>query len=133
MDIFIRLVVAAGIMGVLDAVWLGVIAQKLYRTELGRLLLDKPNMVPALAFYVIYTIGVVLFVINPALEKGSWLHALGYGAFFGFVAYATYDLTNLATLKDFSSKIVVIDLLWGAIITAIVSVGTYVIITNFFS
>ena len=133
MEIIIRLLIAGGIMGVLDFVWLGIVAKKLYYDEMGKLLLDKPNMVPALIFYVIYVIGVVVFVINPALEKGSWLHALGFGALFGLVAYATYDLTNLSTMKDFSSKIVLIDLMWGTAFTAVVAVGTYFIVTNLFS
>lgn len=116
---------AGGIMGVLDFLWLTVVAKKLYAQELGSLLLAKPNMGAALAFYAIYLIGVVAFVIVPALDKGSWLHALGFGALFGLVAYATYDLTNLATLKGFSSKIVAIDLLWGALLTAAVCAGAY--------
>ena len=70
----------------------------------------------------------VVFVITPALEKQSLGHALGYGALFGFVAYATYDLTNLATLKDFSTKVVVVDLLWGAFLTAVVASVTYLVL-----
>jgi uncharacterized membrane protein len=128
MELLIKLLAAGAIMGVLDFVWLGFVAKKLYYGEMGKILLEKPNMVPALLFYVIYVVGVVVFVITPALEKGSWLHALVYGALFGFVAYATYDLTNLATLKGFSQKIVVIDLVWGAAITAVVAVGTYAVV-----
>lgn len=128
MDIVLRLLVAGGVMGVLDFVWLGVVAKKLYYGEMGRILLEKPNMIPAILFYCIYVIGVVVFVISPALEKQSLIHAVGYGALFGFVAYATYDLTNLATLKDFSAKIVVIDLLWGAFLTAVVAGVTYVVL-----
>jgi uncharacterized membrane protein len=87
--------------------------------------LDKPQVLPAALFYLIYIVGVVLLVVNPALEKESWLHALGYGALLGLVAYATYDLTNLATVNGFSAKVVVIDLLWGMFITATVSLLTY--------
>jgi uncharacterized membrane protein len=115
-------------MGLLDYIWLGFIAKKIYYGEMGRILLEKPNMIPALLFYGIYVVGVVAFVIMPAIEKQSWLYALGYGALFGFVAYATYDLTNLATLKGFSSKVVVVDLLWGAGLTAVVSLGSYGIV-----
>lgn len=131
MELLIKLLAAGGIMGVLDFIWLGFVAKKLYYSEMGNILLDKPNMVPALLFYVIYVVGVVVFVINPALEKDSWLHALGYGAAFGFVAYATYDLTNLATMKGFSPKIVAIDLLWGAFITAVMAVGAYWAVKTF--
>lgn len=128
MDIFLRLLVAGGVMGLLDFVWLGFIAKKLYYGEMGKILLEKPNMIPAMLFYIVYVVGVVVFVITPALEKQSLGHALGYGALFGFVAYATYDLTNLATLKDFSTKVVVIDLLWGAFLTAVVASVTYLVL-----
>ena len=128
MEILIKLLAAGAIMGVLDFVWLGFVAKKLYYGEMGKILLEKPNMPPALLFYAIYVIGVVVFVVSPALEKGSLLHALGFGALFGLVAYATYDLTNLATLKGFSPKIVVIDLLWGMALTAAVAGGTYAIV-----
>ncbi len=132
MELLVKLLAAGAVMGVLDFIWLGFVAKKLYYGEMGKILLEKPNMPPALLFYVIYVIGVVVFVITPALEKGSWLHALGYGALFGLVAYATYDLTNLATLKGFSQKIVVIDLLWGAALTAVVAVATYAIVKALF-
>ena len=125
MELLIKLIAAGGIMGILDFIWLGFIAKKLYYDEMGSILLEKPNMLAALLFYVIYVVGVVVFVISPALEKGSWQHALGYGALFGLVAYATYDLTNLATLKGFSPKIVVIDMVWGMALTAVVAVGAY--------
>ena len=131
MELLIKILAAGGIMGILDFVWLGFVAKKLYYSEMGNILLKDFNMVPALMFYVIYVVGVLVFVINPAIEKGSWTYALGYGALFGFVAYATYDLTNLATLKGFSPKIVVIDLAWGAFITATVAVGTYFAVKAF--
>lgn len=128
MDIVLSVVAAGVIMGALDFIWLGFIAKKLYYGEMGKLLLEKPNMAPALLFYAIYVLGVVVFVISPALEKNSWEYALGMGALFGLVAYATYDLTNLATLKGFSKKVVVIDLAWGMFITAVVAVGSYFIV-----
>lgn len=120
-DFIIRVLVAGGIMGVFDAVWLSIVANKFYKSQIGKLLLEKPDMTAAVIFYIIYVIGIVAFVINPALEKGSWQHAVGYGALFGFVAYATYDLTNLATLKGWTTKLVIVDLLWGAVLTAAVA------------
>lgn len=120
-DFIIRLLVAGGVMGVLDALWLSVVANKFYKSQIGPLLLDKPNMAAAVIFYVIYVVGIVAFVLGPALEKGSWQYAVGYGALFGFVAYATYDLTNLATLKGWTTKLVIVDLLWGAVLTAVVA------------
>lgn len=128
MELLIKLIAAGGIMGILDFIWLGFVAKKLYYGEMGKILLEKPNMLPALLFYAIYVVGVVVFVITPAVEKGSWVHALTYGALFGFVAYATYDLTNLATMKGFSTKIVIIDLIWGAALTAVVSLGAYAVV-----
>ncbi len=132
-DFIVRLLVAGGVMGVFDALWLSIVANKFYKSQIGSLLLEKPNMVAAVLFYVIYVVGVVAFVITPALEKGSWQYALGYGALFGLVAYATYDLTNLSTIKGFTVKLVVVDMLWGAFLTAAVSIITYGIIKQFFS
>jgi uncharacterized membrane protein len=126
MELLIAILAAGIIMGVLDFIWLGFIAKKLYYNEMGDILLTKPNMIPALLFYVIYVVGSVLLVVEPALSKESWQHAIGIGALFGFVAYATYDLTNLATMKSFSKKIVVIDLIWGTFITTVVAGGAYV-------
>ena len=125
MELIISFIVAAVVMGVLDYVWLGYVGKKLYYREMGNLLLKKPNMLTALLFYVIYVVGTVVFVVVPALEKESLLYATGMGALFGLVAYATYDLTNLATMKGFSRKIVIIDLLWGALITMLTATGAY--------
>lgn len=121
-------VVAGLVMGTIDAIWLSVVANKFYKSQIGPLLLDKPNMLAAVAFYVIYVVGIVAFAVLPALDRGAWQYALGYGALLGFVAYATYDLTNLATLKGFTSKLVAVDLLWGTVLTATVSVVTYFIV-----
>lgn len=125
--------VAGGVMAVFDAFWLTVVASKFYKSQIGGLLLEKPNMTAAVIFYVIYVIGIVAFVLSPALEKGSWLYALGYGALFGFVAYATYDLTNLSTLKGFTTKVVIVDMIWGVCLTAAVSVISYGIIKQWIS
>ncbi len=94
-------------MAVIDAVWLTVVANKFYKSQIGSLLLDKPNFAAAILFYLIYVVGIVVFALSPALEDNSWKMALGLGALFGFVAYATYDLTNLSTLKGFPVKVVV--------------------------
>ena len=127
-SIWMRLLVAGGVMGVLDWIWLGTVAKTFYRSQIGKLLLEKPNMTAAVLFYLIYVVGVVVFVISPALEKGSLSYALTRGALFGFVAYATYDLTNLATMKGFTTKVVVVDLAWGALLTATVAGVTFAIL-----
>ena len=112
----------------IDLVWLGVIAQKLYTQHLGYIMKDKPDWIAAILFYLLYIIGLVFFVIQPALDKSSWQYALFAGLFFGFITYATYDLTNLATLKDWPLKITIIDLIWGSVLGASVSVISYSII-----
>ncbi|QQS18638.1 DUF2177 family protein [Candidatus Saccharibacteria bacterium] len=127
-SIWAQLIVASGVMGVLDFIWLGTVAKTFYRSQIGKLLLDKPNMTAAVLFYAIYVVGVVTFVISPALEKGSLAYALGRGALFGFVAYATYDLTNLATIKGFTTKVVIVDLVWGALLTATVAGVSYLLL-----
>jgi uncharacterized membrane protein len=112
----------------IDAVWLGFAGRQFYVSEIGGLLKDKPDFVAALIFYAIYAAGLLAFVVNPALATPGLGKALLMGAGFGFVAYATYDLTNLATLKGFSLKIAVIDLMWGTVLSASVSgVSVYVI------
>lgn len=124
-DFIIMMVVAGVVMAAIDAVWLRVVANSFYKSQIGKLLLDKPNLSAAAIFYVIYIIGVVAFVIMPAIAADSWQYALGYGSLFGLVAYATYDLTNLATLKGFTNKLVIVDLIWGSVLTAVVSVISY--------
>ncbi|HRD27821.1 MAG TPA: DUF2177 family protein [Caulobacter sp.] len=109
----------------LDALWLGLIARTLYQREFGALLLEKPNMAAAAAFYALYLGGVVFFAVKPALDGGGWTRALLNGALFGLVAYATYDLTNLATLKGFPIRVVAPDLAWGAAVTAIAALAGY--------
>lgn len=112
----------------IDMVWLGFIAKDIYRKYLGSLLSDKVNWAAAIIFYLIFIVGIFIFVINPSIEKQSVLRAIVLGAVFGFISYATYDLTNYATLKGFPLNIVFIDLAWGAVLTSIVSlVGYYIV------
>lgn len=111
----------------IDAVWLGMIAKDLYGNALGSYLLDKPKMGVALAFYALFMVGVVTFVIAPAIANGSWIHAALYGGLFGLVGYAAYDLTNLATLKNWPAFLCIIDMVWGTFITAATSTLTFFI------
>lgn len=120
-------IVSAVIFGVLDAIWLGSIGRPLYDARMGNFLAERPNMVAAIAFYAIYIGGITYFVTHPAIVEGSWSKALIAGAVLGFVAYATWDLTNLAVLKDFPSSIVPIDMAWGTIATAATSIITYAV------
>jgi uncharacterized membrane protein len=109
---------AALVMGSLDFAWLRLMVGQVYQPAVGGVLADKPNMGAAVAFYAVYLVGVVLFAVRPALEEGDWRVATLWGAAFGFFAYATYDLTNLATLKVWSLKLSLIDIAWGAFLTA---------------
>jgi len=108
-------------------VWLGLVAKNFYRGQIGSLMKTDVNWVAAVIFYLIFIAGLVTFVITPAIEKGSWTHALVFGAFFGLVCYATYDLTNLAVTKDWPLLVTIVDLLCGAILAASISTVTYVI------
>mgnify|MGYP003121094782 FL=1 len=101
----------------LDMLWLGLIARKFYANQLGSLMADSPNWLVSIVFYAMYIVGIVFFAIRPAIEAEQVLKATLYGALFGFFCYATYDLTNLATLRDWPTKMVFVDILWGIILT----------------
>lgn len=116
--------IALVVFTLIDLVWLLVISKKLYRDKIGHLMADKANLPAAALFYLLFIAAMVFFVISPAVEKQSLLFALGAGAFFGLVTYATYDLTNLATLKDWPISITVIDLVWGTFITSATCTAT---------
>lgn len=113
----------------IDIIWLRLVAKKLYKKELGFIMSPKPNWIAAMVFYLIFIVGLVFFVVNPALEQSSWSYALLVGMFFGFITYATYDLTNLATLKDWPLKITIIDLIWGTSLGGIVSLVSYLAVS----
>src|SRR3990167_10722757 len=115
--------IATGIFVVIDAIWLTLIANKFYKDKLGHLLADKASLAPAVLFYALFIIGLVVFVIKPGIDAGlaatAWRAAL-----FGLVTYATYDLTNQATIKDWPVSITVVDLIWGTVLSTVVCVGT---------
>ena len=111
----------------IDLVWLMGIAKRLYADKLGYLMAPKPNLLAALLFYLLFIVGLQVFVVQPALLSGSWKAALLPGLLFGLVTYATYDLTNMATLKDWPLLVTVVDLAWGTFISLAVSLITYLI------
>lgn len=111
-----------------DLLWLGVIAKNLYQKYLGDFLSEKVNWTAAFIFYLIFVAGISIFVVYPAVNKGSVFNAILMGALFGFFTYATYDLTNLATLKDWPLPIVFIDIVWGTVLSAIVSFSGFYIV-----
>jgi len=104
-------------MAVVDFGWLTTMTDRLYKPVLGPIMTPRPDMVAAVAFYLIYVAGVVFLAVAPALKEGAWTRAAINGAVLGFVAYATYDLTNQATLQVWQWKLTIIDLCWGTILT----------------
>lgn len=119
--------IALPVFFLIDMIWLGLVAKNFYRDQIGFLMKTDINWFAALSFYLIFIVGLVIFVIAPAMEKGSLANAIMLGAMFGFVTYATYDLTNLATIKDWPLLVTFIDLAWGAVLAASVSGLTYLI------
>lgn len=110
---------------VLDGLWLGLVAKDFYRNQLGALMRPDVRFGVAAAFYLLYLVGVVIFAVQPALQEGSAVRALVLGALFGFFCYATYDLTNLATLRDWPAKLSMVDMAWGTFLSAIAALAGY--------
>ncbi|TNF50730.1 DUF2177 family protein [bacterium] len=111
----------------IDMIWLGLVARGFYQSQLGSFLSERVNWTAALAFYFLYIAGILIFAVAPALDRGSVFRAVILGALFGFFTYATYDLTNLATLRDWPVKVVMVDIAWGMVLCATVSLCSYVI------
>jgi uncharacterized membrane protein len=111
----------------IDIVWLGVIARGFYRRHLGFILSPDVNWVAAITFYLIYIAGIIFFAVRPSLASGRLSEAALLGGLFGFFTYATYDLTNMATIKGWPLKIVVIDIFWGTCLCALVAVSSFLI------
>jgi uncharacterized membrane protein len=110
----------------IDMLWLGFIARDFYQNRLGHLL-GTVNWTAAIIFYLFFIVGILFFAVVPALESGSLLRALFVGAFLGLLTYATYDLTNLATLKDWPLTVALVDMIWGAVLTGSVATASYLI------
>ena len=126
--ILINYVLTTVVFLIIDMAWLGIIAKNLYQKYLGDFLTDNVNWTAAIIFYLIYVAGVSVFAIYPSVNKNSALSAAIMGGLFGFFAYATYDLTNLATLKNWPLPIVFIDIAWGVVLTAIVGLSGFYIV-----
>jgi uncharacterized membrane protein len=125
---FLRLYLTAfPVFLVIDMIWLVLVARKFYSRHLGFIMRSDVGWIPAIIFYLLFIAGLVIFVVTPAIEKHSWTNALLFGAFFGLVTYATYDLTNLATIRDWPVIVTIVDLIWGAVLSGLVSVVTYLI------
>ncbi len=110
---------------IIDMVWLGLVARTFYRDQIGFLLKTDFNWIAAVSFYVLFVIGLIFFVIAPGVKSESWLTTLLMGAFFGLITYATYDLTNLSTVRDWPLLITFVDMAWGMVLAGSVSIITY--------
>lgn len=117
----------------IDMVWLVLVAKSFYNKHLGFLMKPDVNWTAAVIFYLLFIAGLVTFVISPAVQKQSWVHAILFGGLFGLITYATYDLTNLATLKDWPLIVTLVDLAWGIVLSASVSVVSYLIYSKIIS
>ncbi len=123
-------VAALVIMGVVDTIWLSIMANRFYRPTFGDIALTGINAAPAILFYLIYPIGLTLFAISPMLKSGTIGLAAVYGALFGFFTYATYDLTNQATLRNWTWQLTIVDVGWGTILGALAAAGSFALVTK---
>jgi uncharacterized membrane protein len=115
---------------VVDMAWLGTMASRFYKPMLGDIAIAGVNLPPAALFYAIYPIGLMIFAIEPALRAGSWPNALIYGALFGFFTYATYDLSNQATLRNWPFTLTAVDVAWGTFLGALASAVTFWVVSR---
>jgi uncharacterized membrane protein len=109
----------------MDYFWLTMLAKNIYQKHMGMLMLAEPKLIPAAIFYILYLLGLLVFAIIPALRSQSVFMALSLGAFLGLIAYASYDLTNLATLRNWSLPLTIIDISWGIVISSMASVAGF--------
>ena len=125
--IIITYLVSVPIFFVIDMIWLGLVAKGFYRKSLGNLLTPNVNWTAAIVFYLLFLVGVLVFALMPGMQKKSLVYTISMAALFGFIAYATYDLTNLATLKDWPMLMSIVDMFWGGFLSASVAGVTYMI------
>jgi uncharacterized membrane protein len=121
------------VMVMIDLIWLGLIAKPMYQQGIGHLMAEKPNIAAAISFYLLFPIGLMIFAILPEATEAGWQQTAICGALFGFFAYATYDLTNLATLKNYPLKLALIDITWGTLVSGISATAGKLVFTRFSS
>ena len=131
MTYVIGYVVALSTFFLADMVWLATMAPRFYRPTLGDIAIPGVNLPPAIVFYALYPIGLLIFATIPALKSGSVTTAVVYGALFGFFTYATYDLTNQATLRNWTLQLTLVDVAWGTILAAVTSAVTFWVVSKF--
>jgi uncharacterized membrane protein len=122
--------ITVGIFFAIDILWIGVIAKNLYREKLGFILSDKVNWAAAIIFYLIYIGGIIYFAVAPAIQAQSFSTAIINGVLLGMLCYATYDLTNMATIAKWPLSITIIDIIWGGFLTGSCATATYFISTK---
>ena len=108
---------------VIDAIWLGSVVTKFYFSRLSHVIRKKPNLGVAALFYLVYILGIVVFAVEPGVREGSLMLTAAYGALLGFVAYGTYDFTNLATIRDWPWIITLVDIIWGTALTMVSAIA----------
>lgn len=128
MEFIAHFLLVAVLFAVIDAIWIGVIANKFYKKKMGSLLRNKPSFGPAIIFYVIAVWAIVVFAVDPALEADSLSYALSRGALLGLFGYAAYDLTNAATIKGWPRSVTIIDIAWGTFVTALTATLAFIIL-----
>lgn len=111
------------VMVVIDLIWLGLIAKPMYQQGIGHLMAEKPNIAAAICFYALFPVGLMVFAILPEAAKAGWQQTALLAALFGFFTYATYDLTNLATLKNYPVKLALVDIFWGTLVSAVSAIA----------
>ncbi|MEZ4952963.1 MAG: DUF2177 family protein [Saprospiraceae bacterium] len=131
MKYFLLYLIATLIFFTIDMIWLGWLAKDFYWKKLDFILTDQTNWTAAIIFYLIYIAGILYFAVVPGLNAGNWQIALLNGALFGFFCYATYDLTNMALIKGWPLEVVIIDIIWGAVLTGSVAVLSYLLGNKF--
>jgi uncharacterized membrane protein len=115
----------------IDLAWLGLVAKNMYDKHIGHLMSSQVNWVAAGIFYLAFIVGILVFAVYPSVDKDSLLRAVVLGALFGFFTYSTYDLTNLATLRDWPLSITIVDIIWGMVLTGTVSAVGFFIVSAF--
>lgn len=131
MEVIRNYFITFGVYLIIEMLWLGILAKNLYEKYIGHLMAAKPNIIVSLIYFVIVIAGLIFFAINPALEKSSINYAFFAGAVFGLMSYATYSMTNLATLKDWPALITVVDVMWGTILNSLTAGFSFYIISLF--
>lgn len=111
----------------IDFMWLGLVARDFYREQIGFIMKDNFNITAAFVFYMLFIVGLLFFVLNKAFAIESWQYALFAGMFYGFITYATYDITNLSTLKDWPILLTIVDIVWGTVLCGLTSYLTYIL------